>query len=40
MSSPQNMTKYVKHNRVIIKTGIRREEITKILLKEKGLSSS
>ncbi|HJT46881.1 MAG TPA: hypothetical protein VJ729_01775 [Nitrososphaeraceae archaeon] len=26
------MTKYVKHNRVRIKTGIKREEITKILL--------
>jgi heme-degrading monooxygenase HmoA len=27
------MIKYVKHNRVRIKTGIKREEITKILLK-------
>ena len=26
------MTKYVKHNRVRIKTGIKREKITKILL--------
>ena len=33
MSSAQNMIKYVKHNRVRIKTGIKREEITKILLK-------
>ena len=32
MSSAQNMIKYVKHNRVRIKTGIKREEITKILL--------
>jgi hypothetical protein len=32
MSSAQNMTKYVKHNRVRIKTGIKREKITKILL--------
>ena len=32
MSSAQNMTKYVKHNRVRIKTGIKREEITKLLL--------
>ena len=33
MSSAQNMIKYVKHNRVRIKTGIIRKEITKILLK-------
>ena len=32
MSSAQNMIKYVKHNRVRIKTGIKREEITKMLL--------
>jgi heme-degrading monooxygenase HmoA len=32
MSSAQNMIKYVKHNRVRMKTGIKREEITKILL--------
>ena len=32
MLSAQNMIKYVKHNRVRIKTGIKREEITKILL--------
>ncbi len=32
MSSAQNMIKYVKHNRVRIKTGIKREEITEILL--------
>jgi heme-degrading monooxygenase HmoA len=32
MSGAQNMTKYVKHNRVRIKTGIKREKITKILL--------
>jgi hypothetical protein len=31
MSSAQNMTKYVKHNKVRIKTGMKREEITKIL---------
>src|ERR671938_1185563 len=33
MLSAQNMTKYVKHNRVRIKPGIKREEITEILLK-------
>jgi len=32
MSSAQNMIKYVKHNKVRIKTGVKREEITKILL--------
>jgi hypothetical protein len=32
MSSAQNMIKYVKHNRVRIKTGIKREEITKMFL--------
>jgi hypothetical protein len=32
MSSAQNMIKYVKHNRVRIKTGIKREEITRIVL--------
>ena len=33
MSSAQNMIKYVKHNKVRIKTGVKREEITEILLK-------
>ena len=28
MSSPQNMIRYVKHNKVRIKAGIKREEIT------------
>jgi heme-degrading monooxygenase HmoA len=32
MSSAQNMIKYVKHNKVRIKRGVKREEITKILL--------
>ena len=32
MSTAQNMIKYVKHNKVRIKTGVKREEITKILL--------
>ena len=32
MSSAQNMIKYVKHNKVRIKTGVKREDITKILL--------
>src|SRR5215467_2187943 len=32
MSSVQNTIKYVKHNKVRIKTEIKREEITKILL--------
>lgn len=32
MSSAQNMIKYVKYNKVRIKTGVKREEITKILL--------
>ena len=32
MSSAQNMIKYVKHNKVRIKAGVKREEITKILL--------
>lgn len=32
MSSAQNMIKYVKHNKARIKTGVKREEITKILL--------
>ena len=32
MLSAQNMIKYVKHNRVRIKTGIKREEITRMLL--------
>ena len=32
MSNDQNAIKYVKHNRVRIKTGIKREEITKMLL--------
>ena len=32
MSSAQNMIKYVKHNKVRIKSGVKREEITKILL--------
>ena len=33
MSTAQNMIKYVKHNKVRIKTGVKREEITEILLK-------
>ena len=32
MSSAQNMIKYVKHNKVRIRTGVKREDITKILL--------
>lgn len=32
MSSDQNMIKYVKYNKVRIKAGIKREEVTKILL--------
>jgi heme-degrading monooxygenase HmoA len=32
MSSAQNMIKYVKHNKVRIKAGVKREEITKIPL--------
>ena len=32
MSTAQNMIKYVKHNKVRIKTGVKREDITKILL--------
>src|SRR5918912_1117385 len=32
MSNDQNAIKYVKHNRVRIKAGIKREEITKMLL--------
>jgi hypothetical protein len=32
MSHDQNSTKYVKQNKVRIKVGIKREEITKILL--------
>jgi heme-degrading monooxygenase HmoA len=32
MPNDQNMIKYVKHNNVKIKAGIKREEITKILL--------
>ena len=32
MSNDQNMIKYVKHNNVKIKAGIKREEITKMLL--------
>jgi heme-degrading monooxygenase HmoA len=32
MSSPQNMIRYVKHNKVRIKAGIKREQITKMLL--------
>ena len=32
MSNSQNMIKYVKHNKVRIKTDIKREEITKVLL--------
>jgi heme-degrading monooxygenase HmoA len=32
MSNDQNTIKYVKHNKVRIKAGIKREEITKILL--------
>ena len=32
MSHDQNAIKYVKHNRVRIKAGIKREEITKMLL--------
>jgi|SRR5215813_11642158 heme-degrading monooxygenase HmoA len=32
MSSVQNTIKYVKHNKVRIKTDMKREEITKILL--------
>jgi heme-degrading monooxygenase HmoA len=32
MSNDQNSIKYVKHNKVRIKAGIKREEITKVLL--------
>jgi heme-degrading monooxygenase HmoA len=32
MSLDQNVIKYVKHNKVRIKAGIKREEITKMLL--------
>jgi len=32
MSNDQNAIKYVKHNKVRIKAGIKREEITKMLL--------
>ena len=32
MSNDQNAIKYVKHNKVRIKPGIKREEITKLLL--------
>jgi hypothetical protein len=32
MSNDQNAIKYVKHNKVRIKAGIKREEITKVLL--------
>ena len=32
MSYDQNAIKYVKHNKVRIKAGVKREEITKILL--------
>jgi hypothetical protein len=32
MSSAQNMIRYVKHNKVRIKAGIKREQITKMLL--------
>jgi heme-degrading monooxygenase HmoA len=32
MSNDQNAIKYVKHNKVRIKVGIKREEITKMLL--------
>lgn len=32
MSNSQNMIKYVKHNKVRIKTDTKREEITKVLL--------
>jgi heme-degrading monooxygenase HmoA len=32
MSNDQNTIKYVKHNKVRIKAGIKREEITKMLL--------
>ena len=32
MSNDQNVIKYVKHNKVRIKAGIKREEITKMLL--------
>jgi len=32
MSTAQNMIKYVKHNKVRIKTGVKTEDITKILL--------
>jgi hypothetical protein len=32
MSHDQNAIKYVKHNKVRIKVGIKREEITKMLL--------
>ena len=32
MSNDQNTIKYVKHNKVRIKPGIKREEITKMLL--------
>jgi hypothetical protein len=32
MSNDQNMIKYVKHNRVRIKAGIKREQIAKMLL--------
>jgi hypothetical protein len=32
MSNSQNIIKYVKHNKIRIKTDIKREEITKVLL--------
>ena len=32
MSNDQNVIKYAKHNKVRIKAGIKREEITKMLL--------
>jgi hypothetical protein len=32
MSNDQNVIKYVKHNKVRIKAGMKREEITKVLL--------
>jgi heme-degrading monooxygenase HmoA len=32
MSNGQNMIKYVKHNKVRVKTDTKREEITKVLL--------
>ena len=42
MSSPQNMIRYVKHNKVRIKACIKREEITKMPFwssLKKGLTS-